>query len=84
MPEPRLIAGIRCDEVLTHLSDYIDGVTAPDIGDAIEAHLSECGWCEEFGGRFARTVTLLRASLREPEEPAPDVTRRLMAALEEA
>ncbi len=81
MPEPRLIAGIRCDEVLEHLSDYLDDSAAADIRAAIEGHLAECDWCERFGGEFGQTIAGIRRTLGSPEEPSGEVLERLAARL---
>ncbi len=63
MPEQRVVAGIRCGEVLQRLSDYIDGELTPADAQRIEEHLLGCDWCEQFGGDFATAVNALRRQL---------------------
>jgi anti-sigma factor RsiW len=82
MPEPdRLVAGLRCREVLADLSDYIDGELTPERVTQIEAHLAGCDWCERFGGRFAGVVRAFRSGLREAPPLDDAVAGRLHARL---
>lgn len=82
MPEiDRLVAGIRCREVLAHLSDYVDQVLPADQVRIIGAHLRECDWCERFGGEFSSVVAALRR-VSNPAVPLPhDVDERLRGRL---
>jgi predicted anti-sigma-YlaC factor YlaD len=66
MAHDREIAGIRCTQILNGLSDYLAGEVAQDTRVSIEAHLSECSWCEHFGGEFSAVVQQLRVRLAEP------------------
>lgn len=81
MAHDRVVAGIRCFEVLAHLSDYIDDELSPARRAQVDAHLADCDWCAKFGGAVAETVEEIRSTLREPS-PAPEgVRERLQAAL---
>ena len=63
----RLVAGMRCREVLERLSGYLDGdLPAPELAQ-VEAHVRGCDWCERFGGQFAESVALLKRELGPPE-----------------
>ena len=74
MLEERLVAGLRCSEVMLHLSDYVDGeLPAPDVA-RIEEHLRGCDWCEQFGGDFAAAVEALRTALAD-EQPLDSTLR---------
>lgn len=66
MAHDREISGIRCTQVLAVLSDYLAGEVSQDTRVCIEAHLSECSWCEQFGGEFSAVVRQLRLRLAEP------------------
>ena len=82
MPElDRLVAGIRCREVLADLSDFVDQVLPTDRVRQIEAHLQECDWCERFGGEFSSVIAALRR-VSNPVVPLPTgVDERLHARL---
>jgi len=56
----RLVAGIRCRDVLADLSEYLDGELSPTRVAQIEQHLEGCDHCERFGGEFASVVTALK------------------------
>lgn len=77
MADDRNVGGLRCSEVLARLSDFFDGdLPASEIA-AIKEHVSSCTVCEQFGGRFAHTVSGLRRSLGA----APSVDEALVARL---
>ena len=69
----RTVGGLKCSEVLTHLSDYVDGEVEPDLKLAIETHLAGCDLCARFGGAFATVIQGLRDQLgaRQGAELAP-------------
>ena len=72
MPEDREIAGIRCMQVLERLDDYVDGALERGIAGRVEAHVRECDWCTEFGGRYAATVEALRTRLLRSDSADAD------------
>ena len=79
MAHDRVVAGLRCLEVLDELSAYIDEEVTPQ---QIEAHLAGCDWCARFGGDVAGTVAEIRRTLAPADRTPEDVVRRLDAALE--
>lgn len=82
MAHDREVAGIRCSEVLEHLSEYLDGELDAEAVARIEAHLSGCDWCERFGKQFSTTVGELRRHLSEPAALDPEVAARLRERLD--
>jgi anti-sigma factor RsiW len=80
MEGERVVAGLRCTEVLARLSDYVDGELAPDELTRVKAHVAGCDVCERFGGRFAAVVRGLREA--EPPDVAPAVADALARVLE--
>lgn len=77
----RVVAGIRCIEVLGLLSEYLDGEVSPEDRARIEEHLLGCDQCERFGGRMSSIVSALRTALKEPEPLDDGVSRRLLERL---
>lgn len=73
----RVVAGLRCREVLAQLSDYLDDDLSADAVRRIHAHLAGCDHCERFGGAFSATVAALRRRLAIPTPVAPDLARQL-------
>lgn len=61
MPDPnRVIAGLRCRDLLSVLPDYVDGeLSAPEVG-RVDAHLRGCVHCTKFGGAYGGLVGSLR------------------------
>lgn len=80
MPD-RLVAGLRCAEVLEALPDYLEHALPPQGAQQVEAHLRGCDWCERFGGEYAGGVAALRRMLAEPPAPPAAVRTRLRERL---
>ena len=81
MAHDREVGGIRCLEVLDHLSDYVDNDVETGTRARIEDHLRGCDWCEQFGGHYAQTVKELRSALAEPAPLEIEVAGRLKERL---
>lgn len=62
MPDlDRLVAGLRCRDVLADLSEFLDGNLGAERVAAIQAHLAECDTCARFGGSVGEIVAALRS-----------------------
>jgi len=78
MPDlDRVVAGLRCREILERLSDYLDGDLPPALVAQVEEHLRGCDRCERFGGRVAGVVGALRRDLARAEVLDAAVEARL-------
>lgn len=66
----RVVAGLRCRDVLALLADYVDGELDPSTADRVNEHLRGCDACEKFGGEYGDLVTRLRAQLGVAEPDA--------------
>jgi len=77
----KVVAGIRCIEVLELLSDYLDGDVSQEVKERIEAHLRGCDQCERFGGQVSSIVKSLREQLKDPEPLDEGVVKRLQDRL---
>ena len=78
----KVIAGLSCSDVLSLLSDYLDGDLAPPARQQVEEHLRGCEGCTRFGGQFKATVKALRAHLGHAERVPEGVLARLRVALD--
>jgi anti-sigma factor (TIGR02949 family) len=79
MTAERVVAGLRCTEVLALLVDYLDGELSPADARQLEAHVAGCDQCARFGGRYAGVVRGLQEQLAE--DVPPEVVTRLTARL---
>ncbi len=81
--DEKVVAGLRCGQVLDRLSDYLDdGLPAPER-DRVEAHLRGCEGCARFGGAFRDTVRALREHLTSRQVVMPRSLRdRLRRAID--
>ena len=77
----RLVAGVRCSEVLAHLSDYLDGELDAATIEGIEKHLLGCPNCEQFGKNFGSMVASLRQESNAPESVELDALSRLLSQI---
>jgi len=70
-----------CREMLSSLSDYLDGELESELCAAIESHLAECENCRIVVDTLRKTITLYRQHAKE-ELPLPeDVRFRLFKRL---
>lgn len=82
MPDlDRLVAGLRCREVLADLSLYLDGELPSERVTRIEDHVRGCDWCERFGGEFSEVIKQFRRELLEAEPLDENVAARLRRRL---
>ena len=78
----RLVAGIRCRDVLAGLNAYVDGeLPAADV-ERVEGHLRGCDRCERFGGEFSAIIRALRESLAGAAALDASVEGRLLSRLD--
>jgi anti-sigma factor RsiW len=84
MPDDGLetvVAGIRCRDVLTDLSAFLDGeLDAPRLAQ-LKAHLDGCDRCSRFGGAVSHVLTRLREGLALPTALPSDTAARLHASV---
>jgi len=73
---------VTCQELVRHLSDYIDGTLAPEDRTAAAAHLAECEKCHLVLDTTQCTILLYRAA----QSPGLGAERReaLLRRLEKA
>ncbi len=79
----RVVAGLRCRDVLEGLASYADGTLPADLVAKVNAHLQGCDYCERFGGEYAALVARLRELLSEDGADAPAVQARLRSRMHE-
>lgn len=71
----------NCQELLSSLSEYVDGSLQADLCDAIERHLRDCNTCLVVVNTLKKTVELYHESA--DQSPMPDeVRKRLFVRLE--
>lgn len=84
MPDlDRVVAGLRCRDVLDLLADYVDGELDASVERQVNEHLRTCDACEKFGGEYASLVRELRQGLEAPAAD-PEVRGRLADRMVEA
>ena len=56
----RTVGGLRCSEVLEHLSDWIDGELGEPEEARVREHLEGCDTCTRFGRDFRALIDRVR------------------------
>jgi anti-sigma factor RsiW len=67
MEGERVVAGVRCGEVLAELSELLDGTLTPARARQLQEHVRGCDPCGRFGDELTGAVHALRTALREPQ-----------------
>lgn len=76
---------ITCREVLDFIMAYLDGELTPDQKHEFERHLGVCPSCVNYLNSYKATVTLGKAAMQNPDEPATGtVPEGLVRAIREA
>ena len=82
MPDiDRVVAGLRCRDLLTQLPDYVDGELSAEVVGRVDAHLRGCVHCEKFGGEYGALVGELKSRLKNTTVDT-DVRARLANRME--
>jgi anti-sigma factor (TIGR02949 family) len=69
-----------CQELLTSLSEYVDGDLSPDLCSILEMHLKSCSRCRIVLDTLRKTIELYHETAEETQLPA-DVRSRLLMRL---
>lgn len=70
-----------CQELLSSLSDFVDGLLEDELCAEIERHMAECADCRIVIDTLRKTISLYRMSPVSEELPY-DVRRRLYHRLD--
>lgn len=76
-----MVAGVRCRDVLTELSDFLDGALSAHRVAVLQAHLAGCDRCARFGADVSAVLTALRAGASEAPALSALSSERLHARL---
>jgi anti-sigma factor (TIGR02949 family) len=70
----------HCHNLISTLSDYIDGELEPELCSELEHHLANCDNCRIVVNTLRKTIDLYKES-SEPEQLPEDVRQRLFYRL---
>ena len=69
---------VSCQEVVEHVTDYLEGALSPEQAALFEQHLNFCDGCDWYVDQLRTTIAT--AGQIEPEEVPPAMRSRLLAA----
>ena len=72
---------MKCEELLQHLNEYVDGTVDPSICEEFEKHMAGCNPCQIVVDNIRRTITLYKEGV--PYELPADFRRRLHQILKQ-
>ncbi len=72
---------MKCEELLTMLSEYVDGTIDPAICQDFEKHMAGCNPCQVVIDNIRKTITLYKAG--EPCALPAEFRTRLHSLLRE-
>jgi anti-sigma factor (TIGR02949 family) len=71
----------HCHDLLTSLSEYVDGVLGENLCSEIERHLAGCENCRIVVDSLRKTIYLYHVTCEPPDVPE-DVRQRLFKRLD--
>jgi anti-sigma factor RsiW len=71
---------LSCKELVELVTDYLEGVLAPDRVAALDAHLAGCDGCDTYVEQMRQTVVALRG-LGDGESIHRETREAILAAL---
>lgn len=72
---------LTCQELITFLGDYLDGILPPDLAFEFERHLKVCPSCVAYVATYQETVRIARASVHAPSLEIADPPEELVVAI---
>jgi hypothetical protein len=60
-PEQDIEDRVKCSDVISQLSDYLDAETAQELCAGLEAHFAECSHCRIYIDTVRKTISLYRS-----------------------
>ncbi len=73
------IAKMKCEDIQSHLTDYLSRELGPYLSDAVRAHLRHCETCQSAVEELDSTINLLKSStsLKIPARLSDSSRRRM-------
>ncbi|MCD4672077.1 MAG: zf-HC2 domain-containing protein [Anaerolineaceae bacterium] len=71
-----------CDELLKHISEYVDGTLREDLCVQLEEHIHSCHNCEIVLNTLKKTIDLYQGTSDMERSLPDDVRSRLFARLD--
>jgi len=72
---------LGCHEMLSTISDYVEGELSPELCHELEEHLSGCENCRIVVNTFKKTIDLVHGTSTESMPLPEPIKARLMSAL---
>jgi anti-sigma factor RsiW len=71
----------HCRQLLSSLSDYVDGTLGDELCAEIDRHLGDCDNCRVVVDSLRKTIYLYQATSQQPDVPE-DLRQRLFHRLD--
>lgn len=72
---------MKCEELISFLADYLDGLLAPEIAATFESHLEGCRSCRAYLATYRETIRMARNAVSAPELNVNEAPEELIAAI---
>ncbi len=67
-------ASIECQELVEHVTDYLEGALSSELRARIDRHLADCDECTEFLRQMRQTAAAARGAEVRTLDPAVKAT----------
>jgi anti-sigma factor RsiW len=71
--------GMKCEELLKQLNEYVDGTVDPSICEEFEKHMAGCNPCQVVVDNIRRTIVIYKEG--KPHDLPVEFRERLHEAL---
>lgn len=72
---------MTCQELLSFLGDYVDGLLPADAVVTFEIHLQGCRSCAAYLTSYRETIRMAHGATRAPRLDVSDAPEELVAAI---
>jgi anti-sigma factor RsiW len=74
------VTDLNCDELVEHVTDYLDGALDEETERRVADHLAGCDGCTTYVQQIRRTITTLGSSAPPAVELSDEARAALLAA----
>ncbi|HET8798829.1 MAG TPA: zf-HC2 domain-containing protein [Thermoanaerobaculia bacterium] len=72
---------MKCEELISFLADYLDGLLPAETLASFEKHLEGCRSCRAYLATYRETILMARSATQSPRLDVSDAPEELIKAI---